>query len=58
VGEFQLSNGASADIISGSPTDLVMLTTGGTHVILGPSNFQAFVGDFSSRVAPVANSTV
>src|SRR5208283_2257074 len=45
-GFFQLSNGASADVLSDSQTNLVVVTTGGTYYILAPNDFQAFVSEF------------
>jgi hypothetical protein len=56
VGFYRLSNGASADVLTDSQTNLVVVTTSGTYFILAPNDFQAFVAAFSSQVVPVANS--
>ena len=57
IGAYPLSNGASADVISDEQLNLVVVASSGQYFILGPSDFQAFVADFSAHVAPVTNAT-
>jgi len=58
AGYFLLSNGATADVLTDGQTNLIVLTSSGLYFILGPSDFQAFVTDFSSQVVPVSNSSL
>ena len=53
-GYFTLSNGEKADVLSRNNTDLVLVLTSGTYVILGPLDFQAFLSTFDQSVMQVA----
>lgn len=45
-GFFKLSNGANADVLTTGNTNLVIVLSSGTYVILGPQDFQSFLSDF------------
>jgi hypothetical protein len=53
AGFFTLSNGASADVLTTGQSNLVLVLKSGTYVIVGPSNFQAFLSDFDQSVMNV-----
>jgi hypothetical protein len=54
-GQFTLSNGAKAEILTTEDQNLVLVLDGGTHVILGPSDFQAFLSSFDQSVIQASN---
>jgi hypothetical protein len=55
-GYFSLSNGAKAEVLSTGNTNLVLVLKDGTYVILGPSDFQAFLTSFDQNVMPVSSA--
>lgn len=52
-GQFTLSNGAAADVLTDSAINLVVKTTSGQYLVLAPDDFQAFLSDFSANVTTV-----
>ena len=53
-GYFTLSSGVKADVLSRNDTNLVLVLTSGTYVILGPQDFQTFLSTFDQSVMQVA----
>jgi hypothetical protein len=53
-GYFMLSDGAKAEVLSSEDTNVVVVLQSGTYLILGPSDFQAFLNSFSQSVAQVS----
>lgn len=52
-GQFRLSNGANAHVISNNATNLVILLKSGLYIILGSNDTKQLATDFSSNVLPV-----